>query len=122
MGSDQGLMAKAQGCADGMARSGVFQHCSTGENLYTSFGMGGDLYQAAVDGWYEEGVKFGWRHGVDGFSSDTGHFTQVIWASATKVGCAMAEGSQWTYVVCNYDAGNMMVGCIIVFLLQIPFI
>ena len=108
--------------------------------------MGGDLYQAAVDGWYEEGVKFGWRYGVDGFSSDTGHFTQVrktfllahyfyhkslsftilskqvIWASATKVGCAMAEGSQWTYVVCNYDAGNMMVGYIIVLLLQIPFI
>ena len=108
--------------------------------------MGGDLYQAAVDGWYEEGVKFGWRYGVDGFSSDTGHFTQVrktfpiahyiyhknlcftilskqvIWASATKVGCAMAEGSQWTYVVCNYDAGNMMVGYIIVFAFQIPFI
>merc|ERR1719319_1759336 len=101
------LISKAQGCADGMASSGVFQHCSTGENLYASGGTGGDLYQAAVDGWYEEGQI--WRYGQGmGFSSTTGHFTQVVWAGTTLVWCATAKGSQWTYVVCNYGPpGNM---------------
>jgi len=37
---------------------------------------GGDLYQAAVDGWYEEGQ--GWRYNMGlGFSMGAGHFTQV---------------------------------------------
>merc|ERR1719509_343211 len=68
---------------------------------------GGDLYQAAVDGWYEEGQ--GWRYNMGlGFSMGTGHFTQVVWAGTTSVGCATAQGSQWTYVVCNYGPpGNM---------------
>merc|ERR1712129_548794 len=105
--ADQALITKAQGCADGMARSGVFQHCSSGENLYASGGSGGDLYQAAVDGWYEEGQ--GWRYNMGlGFSMGAGHFTQVVWAGTTSVGCATAQGSQWTYVVCNYaPPGNM---------------
>jgi len=105
--ADQALITKAQGCADGMARSGVFQHCSTGENLYASGGSGGDLYQAAVDGWYEEGQI--WRYGQGmGFSMGAGHFTQVVWAGTTSVGCATAQGSRWTFVVCNYaQPGNM---------------
>merc|ERR1719509_274169 len=104
---DQALITKAQGCADGMAQSGVFQHCSSGENLYASGGSGGDLYQAAVDGWYAEGQI--WRYGQGlGFSLTTGHFTQVVWAGTTSVGCATAQGSRWTYVVCNYaPPGNM---------------
>merc|ERR1719319_525233 len=71
--ADQALITKAQGCADGMARSGVFQHCKSlfGENLYASGGSGGDLYQAAVDGWYEEGQ--GWRYNMGlGFSMGAG--------------------------------------------------
>jgi len=36
--------------------------------------------------------------------------SQVVWAGTTSVGCATAQGSQWTYVVCNYaQPGNMQV-------------
>jgi len=76
--SDPGLINKAQRCANGLRGSGgSLRHCSTGENLYTSYGMGGDLYQAAVDGWYDEAEEFGWRYGDQSFSGNTGHFTQV---------------------------------------------
>ena len=46
-----------------------------------------------------------------GFSGDTGHFTQLVWKSTTKLGCASSQASEsgnW-YVVCNYEKpGNML--------------
>jgi len=104
---DQELIKKAQDCVDGIAQTGAIQHCSSGENIYASHGIGGDLYQEAVSGWYEEGR--GWRYGQGlGFSSGTGHFTQVVWKATTNLGCAMAKMKGWTYIVCNYSPpGNL---------------
>lgn len=44
------------------------------------------------------------------------HFTQYVWADASKVGCAVStrtkneDGKRWLYVYlcCNYDRGNII--------------
>ena len=76
-----------------------------GENIYASMGMAVHG-RTAVDSWYSE-IK-DYRFG-SGFSSATGHFTQVVWKGSTKMGVGKAtNGSGWTYVVANYaPAGNM---------------
>ncbi len=38
---------------------------------------------------------------------DVGHYTQMIWRGTRKLGCAVAEGQDYDYLVCRYfPAGN----------------
>ena len=76
-----------------------------GENIYASMGMAVHG-RTAADSWYSE-IK-DYRYG-SGFSSGTGHFTQLVWKGSTKMGVGKAtNGSGWTFVVANYSpAGNM---------------
>ena len=38
-----------------------------------------------------------------------GHYTQVIWRTSHRVGCATALGREEEFLVCRYsDAGNVM--------------
>jgi hypothetical protein len=40
-----------------------------------------------------------------------GHYTQVIWAATTKVGCGVASGMNWaTIIVCNFNPGGNVAG------------
>ena len=62
---------------------------------------------------YDEVCKPGYNFGNGGFSSGTGHFTQVVWKDSIKLGIgqgkATQNGMQCIYVVGRYDiAGNMM--------------
>lgn len=36
------------------------------------------------------------------FSAATGHFTQVVWKTSSKLGCAYSKCDFGTYVVCKY--------------------
>lgn len=83
-----------------------------GENLYemwTTDENPSDLCQQAVDSWYNEVKMYDFNN--QGFSGDTGHFTQLVWKGSSKLGCASSQASEtgnW-YVVCNFEkAGNMM--------------
>jgi len=115
----------AQAWANQLASTGTFAHSSSsqrngaGENLYvyytTASAIAPDtLAKNAVDSWYNE-VKL-YNYAAPGFSSATGHFTQVVWKSSTQLGCATAKGTKTLngtrfnafYVVCHYSpAGNV---------------
>ncbi|KAK3702868.1 hypothetical protein QZH41_014141 [Actinostola sp. cb2023] len=62
----------------------------------------------ATDMWYEEVDKY--RFNNPGFSTGTGHFTQVIWANTTEIGSGKATSSTGAqFVVVRYTPpGNVM--------------
>ena len=64
--------------------------------------------QRAVDMWYEE-IK-DYSFGNPGFSSGTGHFTQVVWIGSQEVGVAKVSNANGTqYVVARYyPPGNVL--------------
>jgi len=84
-----------------------------GENIYYTYGYPGQI--TAIDGamGFFEGEEAGFGFNADGSSycvdqPTCGHYTQVVWADTTGVGCGYAEcGQGYTFVVCNYEpAGN----------------
>lgn len=94
---------------------------SQGENLYASFGYPEDtLYQNAATSWYDEVALYDFENPQNSKFKDVGHFTQMVWKSSTRLGCARvscADGQNgpfssngaWLYVVCRYSPpGNMM--------------
>ncbi|MCP3907230.1 MAG: secretion protein [Oceanicoccus sp.] len=97
------VAASAQGyantCPSGHSSSGY------GENLaWASYSM--DESQV-VKMWYDEEPLYDYTN--PGFSSGTGHFTQVVWKSTTEIGCALSTGcdANWPYManawVCQYN-------------------
>jgi len=93
----------SQNWANNLASSGRMQHSSGsgyGENLYMTSGNVGSG-KDAVKAWYDEIHQYNFNN--QGFSSGTGHFTQVVWKNSTELGIAKASGRSGTFVVCNYS-------------------
>ncbi|XP_003386119.1 PREDICTED: Golgi-associated plant pathogenesis-related protein 1-like [Amphimedon queenslandica] len=100
--------AKAQEWADHLASTGSLQHGNhdgMGQNLaYYSGGTLTASYTAEM--WYNEIKDYSFDR--PGFSSSTGHFTQLLWASSKEAGFGYTVRGQTTYVVANYlPAGNV---------------
>jgi len=109
---DNALASQAQSWADHC----TFEHSTlgNGENLWAGFGSAFSG-AAAVKKWYDELTDPGYDFSNPGFSSGTGHFTQVVWKSTTRLGCAMKvcrplKPTGWNLAnlfVCEYSpAGN----------------
>ena len=72
---------------------------------------------ASIEMWYNEEKLYNYDNpGATDFEK-IGHFTQLVWASTTTVGCGKAtcskgspfSGGTWQYVVCRYSpAGNVI--------------
>ncbi len=68
---------------------------------------GGTEIDGAIDMWYSEAPHFDDKYGLadpGGNFEDYGHFTQMLWASSTAIGCATKDCGEGMglYTVCNY--------------------
>ena len=80
-------------------------HGDHGENLAAGFAD----FAASTDAWYGE-VK-GYDFGNPGFSSATGHFTQLVWVNTSAIGCGVTNCRFGPYYVCEYERpGNILWG------------
>jgi hypothetical protein len=103
--------------AQQMAMTGVFAHSDrskrrgTGENLWMGSHAAFSV-EAMVGGWSSEKRYF--KPGTfpnnsrTGDWEDVGHYTQMIWPTTQRVGCAIASTARVDYLVCRYaTAGNI---------------
>jgi hypothetical protein len=114
---DNALGTAAAGYAAQMAMSGRFAHSDrsgrpgTGENLWMGT-HGAFSVEAMVGAWASEKRFF--RAGTfpnvsrTGDWEDVGHYTQMIWPTTQRVGCALASTPRVDYLVCRYAGkGNI---------------
>ena len=100
-----------------LALSNSFQHSNRrarpgiGENLWIGT-RGAFSYESMVGGWSSEKRYF--KPGIfpnnsrTGDWQDVGHYTQMIWPTTQRVGCAVASTARVDYLVCRYaTAGNI---------------
>jgi len=95
--------------AQAYADNCVFKHSggSYGENLYAS--TNGSSPQKVVGSWTSEASSY--DYASNQCSNICGHYTQVVWAKSTKLGCGVANCTKnspfgsgaWQLWVCNYD-------------------
>ncbi|CEP64177.1 CAP domain-containing protein LALA0_S10e04170g [Lachancea lanzarotensis] len=101
------LATYAQNYADNYDCSGSLTHSGGpyGENLACGYSAEG-----SVEAWYDEIKSYDYSN--PGFSSATGHFTQVVWKSTSQVGCGIKQcgGSTGDYVICSYKAAGNFIG------------
>lgn len=103
------LASEAQRWAEELASRNCIQSSSSndyGENI--AYMSGGSLTGRRVtDMWYEEHDKY--RYGNPGFSTNTGHFTQIVWQSSKEMGAGKAVSSSGAqFVVARYQPpGNV---------------
>lgn len=108
------LAANAQVYARQLARTGQLAHAPREgrgierENL--SKGLVGWNADQLMASWIAERRLF--RPGVfpnvstTGNWYDVGHYSQMIWPETTDIGCAMATGSGFSWLVCRYSPGG----------------
>ncbi len=84
-----------------------------GENLWA--GTAGHYSAEAMVGlWIDE--KKNYKPGIfpansrTGNLEDVGHYTQLMWRSTGKVGCAVARGRGDEFMVCRYSEGGNVIG------------
>jgi hypothetical protein len=114
---DAQLGVEAARYAVTLALSRRFEHSAaasrrgTGENLWMGTRHAFSL-EKMMASWSSEKSMF--KAGVFPAISRTGnwhqvgHYTQIVWPTTTRVGCALATSSTTDYLVCRYDpAGNV---------------
>jgi len=118
LGWDPALAADARVWANELAATGRFEHSPDdpakpleGENLWAGTPHAFSP-EAMVGLWAAE--KADYRPGLfpnnsrSGDIENVGHYTQLIWRTSRRVGCASAVGGNEEILVCRYsDAGNV---------------
>ena len=114
---DPALGLSAAAYAQQMALTNRFEHSNrrarrgVGENLWMGT-RGAYSIERMVSDWASERRMF--RAGLfpivtrTGNWADVAHYTQIIWPTTTRIGCALASNGRSDYLVCHYSpAGNI---------------
>lgn len=116
---DRALAAAADAYAAELAATDEWGHSrddqrrGQGENLW----MGTRGFFAAekmIADWASEKTMF--RPGTfpdvssTGSWHDVGHYTQMVWPTTQKLGCAVRSSARWDYLVCRYSALGNVIG------------
>jgi len=113
---DPALEAAAVAYARQLASGGALAHASrvgrTNQRENLAMGMRGSIAPQLMQDWIAEKRNFipGIFPDVSrtGQWSDVSHYSQMIWATTTSIGCGQATGPQWDYLVCRYSPpGNV---------------
>ncbi len=116
---DAGLAAAAAAYGPELARRGRLVHSpdaerpGQGENLWMGT-RGGYRVEEMAGSWAAEKRLF--RPGAfpnvssSGHWSDVGHYTQMIWRSTSRLGCAVHRSERWDFLICRYVAPGNVVG------------
>lgn len=116
---DRQLATSADAYAVELARTGRLAHSSQdsrqghGENLWMGT-KGAFSFDRMVADWGSEKRMF--RAGrfpdvsTTGRWEDVGHYTQIIWPTAVRVGCAVRSSGTYDYFVCHYGQGGNVFG------------
>jgi hypothetical protein len=118
---DAALARDAEGWAEHLAVLGHLEHSvddaadtdPEGENLWA--GTAGHYSVEAMSQYWADERRF-YKHGVFPDSSttgnleDVGHYTQMVWRSSTRVGCALVSGKTDDFFVCRYGEGGNVMG------------
>jgi uncharacterized protein YkwD len=106
--------AWANQCIDQEAPLGLIDHNAgrsdgypeyVGENIYGSSGAASGTDAVAL--WASEAEDY--DYATNTCAGICGHYTQVVWAASTKLGCGISSCPGLTYgnsVVCNYAPGG----------------
>jgi pathogenesis-related protein 1 len=103
--------ATAQAWANNLLATNTFAHNPNapefGENIFFESGpdpaTSGDR---AFTSWASEAASYTWD--TNACTADCTHYTQIIWAASTSVGCGMATNGTTTIWVCDYaPRGNI---------------
>lgn len=116
---DAGLATDAAVYAQRLARTGRFEHAPhdparlRGENLWMGT-RSAYAYADMIGAWVAERRYY--RPGKMPNTSSTGkvgevaHYTQIIWRTTSRVGCALASNTSDDYLVCRYTPAGNVVG------------
>ncbi len=118
LGWDAALAQDADRYAYDLARTRTFRHSSKaqrsspqGENLWMGT-RGAFTYAEMTASWMDERRYYRAAAFPDisttGQWQDVGHYTQAVWRSTTRVGCALRSNETNEYLVCRYSPpGNI---------------
>jgi uncharacterized protein YkwD len=104
------LASYAQEWADTLAASGEFKHRSDpvyGENLF-DITWGSVSPSEVVRDWAAQSEDYDYK--ANRCRGICGHYTQIVWKTTKRVGCAMAKRGNREVWVCNYDPPGNLIG------------
>jgi len=116
---DPQLAAAAAAYGPALERLGRLAHSpdesrpGQAENLWMG-SSGGYSLEEMAGGWAAEKRLF--RPGTfpevssSGHWADVSHYTQMIWRSTTRLGCALHRSQRWDFLICRYAPPGNVVG------------